>query len=277
MEVKLCNNYYTRQGHGFTIFATNATNTQQGGMALAWHTTRTHWILEGTCMVMANTISMMLVSGMQCWLLIGSYMSPNFGQTFLKWWPSRLNTATTHASQSSYLVTSMLTLGMIPANKLWPSPPWHSTWEWPTSSIIFPSENNARTPPLDPPNSTMVSFGSLGSQDTDLQCQSIGTPPLPQQPIATASNHSHHGWIETQCHLPATIGASWMTNGIQLPALLLGLHLLPGCSATSRWQHWSTRCHNNQNYVCYAKPSGRRSIMTGPFDYRWWVMRSRHI
>jgi len=152
MEVKLCNNYYTRQGHGFTIFATNATNTQQGGMALAWHTTRTHWILEGTCMVMANTISMMLVSGMQCWLLIGSYMSPNFGQTFLKWWPSRLNTATTHASQSSYLVTSMLTLGMIPANKLWPSPPWHSTWEWPTSSIIFPSENNARTPPLDPPN-----------------------------------------------------------------------------------------------------------------------------
>jgi len=81
---------------------------------------------------------------------IGSYMPPNFGQTFLKWWPSRLNMATTHASQSSYLVTSMPTLGMIPANKLWPSPPWHSTWEWPTSSIIFPSANNARTPPLDP-------------------------------------------------------------------------------------------------------------------------------
>jgi len=35
-ETKLCDKRYTKKGHGYTIFATQAPSTQQGGVALVW-------------------------------------------------------------------------------------------------------------------------------------------------------------------------------------------------------------------------------------------------
>jgi len=73
-ETKLCDNRYARTGQGFSVVATQAPTTQQGGVALVWQTTAAHWILEGIRTVTANVISATLVSGNQCWLLIGAYL-----------------------------------------------------------------------------------------------------------------------------------------------------------------------------------------------------------
>ncbi len=46
-ETKLCDERYAKKGHGYTVFATQAPSTQQGGVALVWKTAATHWTLEG--------------------------------------------------------------------------------------------------------------------------------------------------------------------------------------------------------------------------------------
>jgi len=46
-ETKLCDERYAKKGHGYTVFATQAPSTQQGGVALVWRTAATHWTLEG--------------------------------------------------------------------------------------------------------------------------------------------------------------------------------------------------------------------------------------
>jgi len=43
METKLCDEWYAKKGHRYTIFTTQAPSTQQGGVALVWWTTRMHW------------------------------------------------------------------------------------------------------------------------------------------------------------------------------------------------------------------------------------------
>jgi len=77
-ETKLCNDRHTRQGHGYSVFATNAASTQQGGVALVWKMAGMHWTLEGMRAVSANVLSVTLVSGTQRWLLIGAYLSPTY-------------------------------------------------------------------------------------------------------------------------------------------------------------------------------------------------------
>jgi len=77
METKLCNEWYAKKGHGYTIFVTQVPSTQQGGVALVWRTTGMHWTLEGMRAVMANIISQMLMPGMHCWLVIGAYLPPS--------------------------------------------------------------------------------------------------------------------------------------------------------------------------------------------------------
>ncbi len=42
-----------------------------------WRTESTHWTLEGMRVLSANSVSAVLVSGMQRWLLLGTYLSPN--------------------------------------------------------------------------------------------------------------------------------------------------------------------------------------------------------
>jgi len=77
MEMKLCDEQYAKRGHGYTLFATQASSTTQGSLALVWQTATTHWTLEGMRAVMVNVISMMLVSGMHHWLVIGAYLPPS--------------------------------------------------------------------------------------------------------------------------------------------------------------------------------------------------------
>ena len=43
METKLCDEWYAKKGHSYTIFTTQAPSTQQGGVALVWWTTGMHW------------------------------------------------------------------------------------------------------------------------------------------------------------------------------------------------------------------------------------------
>jgi len=76
VEMKLCDEWYTKKGHGYTVFATQAPSTQQGSIALVWQTARTQWTLEGMRAVMVNVISATLVSGTHRWLVIGTYLPP---------------------------------------------------------------------------------------------------------------------------------------------------------------------------------------------------------
>ncbi len=76
-ETKLCGGRHAKQGFGYSVFATLAVSLHQGGIALVWHTKPAHWILEGVRTLLANSLSAILVSGMKCWLLLGTYLSPN--------------------------------------------------------------------------------------------------------------------------------------------------------------------------------------------------------
>jgi len=76
-ETKLCDERYAKKGHGYTVFATRAPSTQQGGVAFAWKTNGTHWTLEGMRAVTANVVSATLVSGTHRWLVIGAYLPPS--------------------------------------------------------------------------------------------------------------------------------------------------------------------------------------------------------
>jgi len=82
METKLCNERYAKKGHGYTMFATQAPRTQQGGVAMVWQAAATHWTLEGMRAVMANVTSTTLVSGTHCWLVIGAYLPPSVRPNF---------------------------------------------------------------------------------------------------------------------------------------------------------------------------------------------------
>ncbi len=76
-ETKLCHGRHTRRRHGYTVFATSATRTQQGGIALIWQAAPAHWTLKGMRVISPNTISATLVSGIQRWLILGTYLTPN--------------------------------------------------------------------------------------------------------------------------------------------------------------------------------------------------------
>jgi len=76
-ETKLCGGRHARHGFGYSVFATSAVSLHQGGVALVWRTKPSHWILEGVRTLLANSLSAILVSGMKCWLLLGTYLSPN--------------------------------------------------------------------------------------------------------------------------------------------------------------------------------------------------------
>jgi len=76
-ETKLCGDRHTRQGHGYSVFASDAASCAQGGVALVWKMMGQHWMLEGMRAVSANVISATLVSGTQRWLIIGAYLSPS--------------------------------------------------------------------------------------------------------------------------------------------------------------------------------------------------------
>jgi len=76
-EAKLTGDRHARMGHGFHVFATNASSPSKGGIVLAWRAGQQHWTLEGMRAVSANTISATLVTGNQRWLLLGTYLTPN--------------------------------------------------------------------------------------------------------------------------------------------------------------------------------------------------------
>jgi len=76
-ETNLGEERYAKTGHGYTVFVTQASSTQQGGVALVWRTTATHWTLEDVRAVTTNVISATLVSGMHRWLVIGAYLPPS--------------------------------------------------------------------------------------------------------------------------------------------------------------------------------------------------------
>jgi len=76
-ETKLCGGRHTKQGFGYSVFATSAISPHQGGVALVWRTKPAHWILEGVRTLSANSLSAVLVSGTKRWLLLGTYLSPN--------------------------------------------------------------------------------------------------------------------------------------------------------------------------------------------------------
>ncbi len=72
-ETKLTKGHHTKHGFDFHVFATNAESLSQGGTALIWKAGNTHWTLEGTRALSANSISATLVSGKNRWLLLGTY------------------------------------------------------------------------------------------------------------------------------------------------------------------------------------------------------------
>jgi len=76
-ETKLCDGRHAKHGHGYSVFATSAVSPNQGGVALIWHTKPTHRTLEGMRTLSTNSISAVLVSGAQRWLLLRMYISPN--------------------------------------------------------------------------------------------------------------------------------------------------------------------------------------------------------
>jgi len=76
-EAKLTGDRHARTGHGYHVFATNASSSSKGGVALVWRTGQQPWTLEGMRAISANTISATLVTGDKRWLLLGTYLSPN--------------------------------------------------------------------------------------------------------------------------------------------------------------------------------------------------------
>ena len=72
METKLTSGRHAKTEHGYLVFASLVTSPSQGGVALIWQKETTHWTLEGMRVLSANSISATLVSGDQCWLLLGT-------------------------------------------------------------------------------------------------------------------------------------------------------------------------------------------------------------
>jgi len=55
----------------------DALSHSKGGIALAWRMMASQWSLKGICPLSPNSISATLVSGMQHWLLLGTYLTPH--------------------------------------------------------------------------------------------------------------------------------------------------------------------------------------------------------
>jgi len=68
---------YTKLQFGYNVLATRTTSAHKGGVALFWRADATSWHVEDPHQVSPNTIAAILVSGHQCWIIIGTYMSPN--------------------------------------------------------------------------------------------------------------------------------------------------------------------------------------------------------
>jgi len=76
MEVKITTDKYTPLQFGYNVVATCANSPSKGGVTLFWRYDATNWHIEDPTPVAPNTISAILTSGSQQWLLIGSYISP---------------------------------------------------------------------------------------------------------------------------------------------------------------------------------------------------------
>ena len=76
-ETKLNHDKYTKDCCGFTVFATKALSSTQGGVAFFYRTESTRWSIEGIQAHGPNVISCTVVSGERCWSLIGAYIAPS--------------------------------------------------------------------------------------------------------------------------------------------------------------------------------------------------------
>ena len=76
-ETKLTNGVYTRRSSGYNVFATEASSHSQGGVALFYRSSSTHWQIESECAHGPNVISCFLVTGRKRIPLVGVYIPPN--------------------------------------------------------------------------------------------------------------------------------------------------------------------------------------------------------
>lgn len=76
-ETKLNHDMYTKDCCGYTVFATKAKSTSQGGVAFFYRTESDRWSIEGLRVHGPNVISCTVVSGGRYWSLIGAYIAPS--------------------------------------------------------------------------------------------------------------------------------------------------------------------------------------------------------
>jgi hypothetical protein len=75
-ETKLADERYTRYSYRDDVVATKATSHHQGGVALCWRRSEVCQV-EGVCRHGPNLVSCKLVTGSNCWLVIGAYIPPS--------------------------------------------------------------------------------------------------------------------------------------------------------------------------------------------------------
>jgi len=76
-EVKITTDKYTPLQFGYNVLATCAPSASKGGVALFWRSDADNWHIEDPTPISPNTISAILTSGKNQWLIIGSYISPS--------------------------------------------------------------------------------------------------------------------------------------------------------------------------------------------------------
>jgi len=77
VETKLTHDKYTKDCCGYTVYATKAKSSFQGGVALFYRSESKLWSIEGLCSHGPNVLSCTIVSGDHRYSLIGAYIAPS--------------------------------------------------------------------------------------------------------------------------------------------------------------------------------------------------------
>jgi hypothetical protein len=76
-ETRLSTDRYTRSAYGYTVFATQTTHTNQGGIALIFTNSSSYFHVESQQKHGPNVVSCILVTGTRQYPIIGVYIPPD--------------------------------------------------------------------------------------------------------------------------------------------------------------------------------------------------------
>jgi hypothetical protein len=75
LETKLTGQIYTRNSSGYFVITSNAPSVHQGGIALFWQANKMYKVKDW-CIHGPNVLSFVVVTGSQCFYVVGCYIPP---------------------------------------------------------------------------------------------------------------------------------------------------------------------------------------------------------